>query len=85
MFPSVEKTSLYSILFSLKYSLSIFHLSFDAFTGQDGRFPLFVPFYNHQIIFQNIDWVYFEVAAIVIIGIVTILTTRQARKIKASV
>lgn len=55
------------------------HLSFDTFAGSDGRFPLFVPFYNHQIIFQNIDWIYFEVAAIAIVGFVTILMTRKSQ------
>jgi hypothetical protein len=53
------------------------HLSFDTFAGNDGKFPLFTPFYNHQIIFQNIDWIYFEVAAIVIVGIVMLLTRRK--------
>ena len=61
------------------------HLSFDTFAGSDGRFPLFVPFYNHQIIFQNIDWIYFEIAAIVIVGIITILTKRKTRKLEASI
>ncbi len=60
------------------------HLSFDTFAGSDGKFPLFTPFYNHQIVFQNIDWVYFEVAAIAIVGFVTILTTRKSHKIQAS-
>ncbi|MDE1764325.1 MAG: hypothetical protein KGH88_08800 [Thaumarchaeota archaeon] len=53
------------------------HLSFDTFAGNDGRFPLFTPFYNHQIIFQNIDWIYFEVTAVVIIGIVTLVVRRK--------
>lgn len=61
------------------------HLSFDTFAGNDGRFPLFVPFYNHQIIFQNIDWIYFEIAAIAIAGIVTILIARKTSKLKASI
>ena len=61
------------------------HLSFDTFAGSDGRFPLFVPFYNHQIIFQNIDWIYFEIAAIVLVGIVTILTKRKTSKLEARI
>lgn len=61
------------------------HLSFDTFAGSDGRFPLFVPFYNHQIIFQNIDWIYFEIAAIVLVGIITILTARKTSKLEASI
>jgi hypothetical protein len=61
------------------------HLSFDTFAGSDGKFPLFVPFYNHQIIFQNIDWIYFEVAAVAIVGIITILTARKTSKLEASI
>jgi len=61
------------------------HLAFDTFAGSDGRFPLFVPFYNHQIIFQNIDWIYFEIAAIVLVGIVTILTKRKTSKLEARI
>jgi hypothetical protein len=61
------------------------HLSFDTFAGSDGKFPLFVPFYNHDIIFQNIDWIYFEIAAIAIAGIVTILSARKTSKLEASI
>ncbi len=60
------------------------HLSFDTFAGDDGKFPLFVPFYNHDIIFPNIDWIYFEIAAVAVAGIVTILVSRQ-KKIEASI
>lgn len=49
------------------------HLSFDIFAGGDAKFPLFTPFYNHQISFPHIDWLYFEIAAVLSIGIITIL------------
>ncbi|MDE1828688.1 MAG: hypothetical protein KGI25_00030 [Thaumarchaeota archaeon] len=58
------------------------HLSFDAFDG-DSKFPLFVPFYNHQIIFPTIDWILFEIAAVAVAGTVTILATRRPRVITA--
>ncbi|NHI04039.1 hypothetical protein DYY67_1414 [Candidatus Nitrosotalea sp. TS] len=61
------------------------HLSFDTFAGSDGRFPMFTPFYNHQIIFQNIDWIYFEVTAVVIIGIVTLLVRRKEIQVQSTV
>lgn len=48
------------------------HLSFDTFAG-DAKFPLFVPFYNHQISFPHETWIFFELAAVLSIGIVTIL------------
>lgn len=61
------------------------HLSFDTFAGNDAKFPLFTPFYNRQIIFSNIDWIYFEIAAIVVVGIVTLLLVCLAEKLEASV
>lgn len=60
------------------------HLSFDTFAGDDGKFPLFVPFYSHAIIFPNIDWIWFEVAAVAVAGIVTIILAKRSRQIQAS-
>lgn len=57
------------------------HLSFDTFAGDDGKFPLFVPFYNHSITFPNIDWIYFEAGAIAVACITMALVARN-RKIK---
>lgn len=52
------------------------HISFDIFSEEDGKFPIFTPFYNHQISFPNADWIYFEIAAVVIIGIVMLIQTK---------
>lgn len=52
------------------------HLSFDIFAGNDGKFPILTPFYNHQISFAHADWLYFEIAAIILVGIITILTKK---------
>ncbi len=60
------------------------HISFDTFAGEDAQFPLFTPFYNQQITFPNVDWIYFEVAAVAVAGIVSILAARK-RKIETSV
>jgi hypothetical protein len=57
------------------------HFSFDIFSGKDSKFPLFTPFYNHQISFPNADWIYFEIAAIVIIGIITIFARKRSLKV----
>ncbi|MHB8545769.1 MAG: hypothetical protein ACYDAJ_03280 [Nitrosotalea sp.] len=54
------------------------HLSFDTFAGDDGKFPMFTPFYNHQISFAHIDWLYFELAAVILIGVVTVIMKRNA-------
>ncbi|MGI0026219.1 MAG: hypothetical protein ACREAD_00060 [Nitrosopumilaceae archaeon] len=53
------------------------HFSFDAFSGNDAKFPIFVPFYSHQISFPNTDWIYFEIAAVAIVGFCTIITRKK--------
>lgn len=53
------------------------HISFDTFSDYNPKFPIFAPFYTNVIHFQTIDWIFFEVVAIAIIGIVTILTRKQ--------
>ncbi len=53
------------------------HMSFDIFAGDDSEFPLFAPFYNKQINFPHQDWIYFEVAAIMILGLVSFLQKKK--------
>lgn len=57
------------------------HISFDTFADYDGKFPILTPFYNHQISFAHIDWIYFEIAAVLIVGIATIFTRNKELKI----
>ena len=59
------------------------HLSYDTFNGKDGVFPIFTPFYNHMIIFPNIDWIFLEIAAVAVIGSVALLTTRTKNSLKS--
>ncbi len=47
------------------------YLYFDTFAVEDAEFPPLVPFYDHQTAFANIDWTYFEAAAVIVAGIVT--------------
>ncbi len=53
------------------------HLSFDAFSGGDSSFPLFTPFYNHAIMFPSADWVYFEIAAVAVAGVASLIYSRR--------
>jgi hypothetical protein len=65
---------------AIAFAAVLSHVSFDIFAG-DPRFPIFAPFYNSQISFSHIDWLYFEVAAIVIVGVVSILARRKVQDI----
>lgn len=54
------------------------HMSYDTFAGEDGQFPLFAPFYTKVIHFPNTDWIFFEIAAIIIVGVVAVLINKQS-------
>ena len=51
------------LLGAIAFSGMLAHLSYDTFAGQDGKFPIFAPWYNHQISFAHIDWLYFETSS----------------------
>jgi hypothetical protein len=65
------------LLASAAMSGLLAHLSFDTFADNIGRFPIFTPFYNHQVSFPHVDWIYFELIAVTIMGIVTILQKKK--------
>ncbi|MDE1769019.1 MAG: hypothetical protein KGI28_00515 [Thaumarchaeota archaeon] len=52
------------------------HISYDMFDGGFG-FPIFTPFVNKIIELPRTDWLAFEIAAIVIMGIVSVMSTRK--------
>ena len=61
---------------AIAFAAVLSHVSFDIFAG-DPRFPIFSPFYNNQISFSQVDWIYFEVIAIVIVGVVNLIQKRR--------
>lgn len=61
------------ILAVVAFSGVLTHISFDIFTNT-GVFPLFTPFYNETMLFRGADWVFFEMAAIMAIGLITMQT-----------
>jgi hypothetical protein len=52
------------------------HISYDIFDG-GYKFPFLTPFFNKPILFSSSDWIFFEIAAIVIVGIVNVMVTRR--------
>jgi len=52
------------------------HISYDIFDGSYG-FPILTPFMDKIIQFPRIDWMVFEIAAIVIIGISSFIITKK--------
>ncbi|CUR51673.1 Protein of unknown function DUF457 [Nitrosotalea devaniterrae] len=52
------------------------HISYDIFDGPYG-FPILTPFVNTIIQLPRIDWLVFEIAAIVIIGVSSFIITKK--------
>ncbi|MGI0075577.1 MAG: hypothetical protein ACREA5_06510, partial [Nitrosotalea sp.] len=65
---------------AISFAAVFSHISFDIFDG-DPKFPIFTPFYNHLISFPKLDWLYFEIMAIIIIGIATMFTREKEQRV----
>ena len=73
-------------LAAISFSAIIAHIAFDIwfhgqiYPGSTSGFPLFSPFTVEIIKFQGLDWLYLEILAIVIVGIVAILSRKISIK-----
>lgn len=68
------------VLASTAFAGVLAHISFDTFQGSSSSFPIFTPFYNEVIWFQNADWFLFQIAAIIIVGAIAIQTKWKIRE-----
>ncbi len=59
------------------------HISYDIFDGSYG-FPILTPFMDKIIQLPKIDWLVFEIAAIVIIGVSSFIITKKESVQKSS-
>ena len=73
-------------LAAISFSAIISHIAFDTwfvgqlYPGSSGGFPLFSPFTVEIIKFQGLDWLYLEILAIAIVGIIAILNHKISIK-----
>ena len=73
-------------LAAISFSAILSHIAFDIwfvgqiFPGSTSGFPLFSPFTVEIIKFQGLDWLYLEILAIVIVGIIAILDRKISIK-----
>ena len=71
---------------AISFSAIISHIAFDTwfvgqlYPGSSGGFPLFSPFTVEIIKFQGLDWLYLEILAITIVGIIAILNRKISIK-----
>lgn len=68
------------LLIMISFSAVFTHISFDIFRKSTWGFPLFTPFNNNLIMFSNYDWILFEIIAISLVAIGTLITQRQKIK-----
>ena len=61
------------------FAAMLAHISFDTLTGS-GNFPLFAPFYNDLIRFQKVDWVLFQLGAVIMLGLIAMQIRRNGLK-----
>ena len=73
-------------LAAISFSAIISHIAFDTWLagqihpGSTGGFPLFAPLTLEIIKFQGLDWLYLEILAVVIIGIIAVLNRKISIK-----
>jgi len=73
-------------LAAISFSAIISHVAFDTwfvgqvYPGSPGGFPLFSPFTVEIIKFQGLDWLYLEILAIAIIGIIAMFDRKISIK-----
>ena len=73
-------------LAAISFSAIISHIAFDTWLagqihpGSTGGFPLFAPLTLEIIKFQGLDWLYLEILAVVIIGIIAVLDRKISIK-----
>ena len=73
-------------LAAISFSAIISHIAYDVlyvgqiYPGSAGGFPLFSPFTVEIFRFQGLDWLYLEILAIVIVGIIAILDRKISIK-----
>ena len=73
-------------LAAISFSAIISHIAFDTwFVGQinpgsSGGFPLFSPLTLEIFQFQGLDWLYLEILAVVIVGIIAVLNRKISIK-----
>ncbi len=73
-------------LAAISFSAIISHIAFDTWyvgqvhPGSTGGFPLFSPFTLEIFQLQGLDWLYLEILAVVIIGIIAVLDRKISIK-----
>ena len=58
------------------------HISFDIFLGGWSEFPFFAPFTTQVYTFAGYDWIIFQISAMIIVAIASVISIIQEKKLK---
>ncbi len=61
---------------AISFAAVFSHMSFDTLINA-GKFPLFVPFFDESVKFQDLDWIYLQIIAIITILAATLFEKRK--------
>jgi len=65
------------LLIMISCSAVFTHISYDIFRMSTWGFPIFAPINNNLTLFNHHDWIIFEIIAISLVAIGTLITQRQ--------
>lgn len=68
------------LLIMISFSAVFTHISFDIFRANTFGFPIFTPFNNNVFMFNPHDWIVFEIIAVSLVVIGTLIIQRQKIK-----
>jgi len=68
------------ILGAISFAAVLSHISFDILLGGGSMFPFFTPFISEVTIFQELDWILIEIAAVILVGISVFISRRKKIK-----
>ena len=68
------------LLGGISFAAVLSHISFDILIGGGSTFPLFTPFIIGVTTFQGFDWVFIQIIAVILVGIIVIISQRKKMK-----
>ena len=65
------------LLGAISFAAVLSHISYDILLDGTSEFPFFTPFTSEVITFQGFDWIFMEIAAVILVGISVFISRRK--------
>lgn len=69
------------LLGAISFAAVLSHISYDILLDEISGFPFFTPFTSEVINFQGFDWIFMEIAAVILVGISVFISRRKIKKV----